>query len=119
MVPKIAVLRACGIESSTGMSGCEPSVSASVLNESAGTLCEIGACWESDATFTGELVESTQGLVEELVLSGRCNPPSKIEVSVGEIAGKSALFGESLSVRGYRVCITSKVTKAVSTLIVH
>ena len=119
MVTTTAVLHPCRIQGATGMSGCELSVPASVLNEGAGTLREVSTCWKGDAAFTREFLENVQGLVEELVLSGRSDPPSKVAVSVGEIAGQPALLAEGIPVRSYRVCIAPKIPKALGALMMH
>ena len=78
VVMKTALFPRCGIQSKTGMSGSELSVSASVLNQRTGTICEVDIRREREATFMSELVENTYGLVEVLSLPGRSNPPGKV-----------------------------------------
>lgn len=51
---------------------------ASMANESPGTRLEVPLCWEGDSSFTRELCENTQGLVEQLVLAGDRDPPGEI-----------------------------------------
>jgi hypothetical protein len=88
------------------------------VNQGTGTLLEVNACWEGDATSTREFLENGQGLVEELTLARHSDPPSTVEVSVGQVAWHPALLGEGLAVRFKRLGITFKVSKALGALVV-
>jgi len=118
VIAKPAVRLLSRIQGSTSMDGSRLAVPTSVLNKGTSTLRDINTCREGDATVTREFLENVHGLVKELTLFSGSNPPSEVEVSVGEVAWHPTLLREGLTVRLNRFGITSKITEALGALVV-
>src|SRR3546814_14679895 len=118
VVTKSPVLQFSGLQGPRGMSGSYLVIPARVRNEGTGTLRKVNTCREGDATGTREFLENAHGFVQQITPARNSNPPSEVEVSVGDVAWSPTLLGDGLTIRLNRFGITTTIPEALSSLVV-